>query len=203
MSIAIVAARCSFAAALRTVLLLALTCLPALQGCAPVIVAAGVGAGALVATDRRTTGAQVDDETIEVKLATSISNRWGDKVHVNVTSYNGVVLLTGEVPHVAIQTEIVDMARATDRVKSVQNELLIGPLSDLSTRTNDTYITSMVKARFVESNKFPATQVKVVTERATVYLMGIVTHNEGDTAAQIAATTSGVTKVVKVFEYIN
>jgi osmotically-inducible protein OsmY len=120
-----------------------------------------------------------------------------------VTSYNGVVLLTGEVPHVAIQTEIIDMARGTDRVKSVQNELLIGPLSDLSTRTNDTYITSMVKARFVESNKFSATQVKVVTERAAVYLMGIVTHNEGDAAAQIAATTAGVAKVVKVFEYIN
>src|SRR5438093_1484877 len=93
---------------------LALAALPALDGCAPIIVAGAVGAGALVVTDRRSTGAQVDDETIEVKLATNISNRWGTSVHVNVTSYNGIVLLTGEVPNAAIQTEVVALAKGTD-----------------------------------------------------------------------------------------
>jgi osmotically-inducible protein OsmY len=176
---------------------------PALHGCAPAIVAVGVGSAALVATDRRTAGAQLDDETIEVKLATGISNRWGDKVHVNVTSYNGIVLLTGEVPTAAIQTEIVDMTKATDRVKSVQNELVVGALTELSARTNDSYVTSKVKSRFVEANKFAATQVKVVTERGVVYLMGIVSHQEGDAAGQIAATTTGVVRVVKVFQYSN
>jgi osmotically-inducible protein OsmY len=183
--------------------MLAQAILTALQACAPVVVAAGVGAGALVATDRRSTGAQLDDETIEVKLATNISNRWGNTVHVNVTSYNGIVLLTGEVPDAAVQTEIADMARATDRVKNVQNELMVGPLTDLSVRTNDSYVTSKVKARFVEANKFAATQVKVVTERSVVYLMGIVSRSEGAAAAQIAATTSGVERVVKVFDYTN
>ena len=131
-------------AAWAAAVLLAVTALPAIQGCVPLVVAAGVGAGALVATDRRTTGSQLDDETIEVKLATNISNRWGDKVHVNVTSYNGIVLLTGEVPAAAIQTEIVDMAKATDRVKSVQNELVIGGSTELSARTNDSISSSAV-----------------------------------------------------------
>ncbi len=177
--------------------------LSTLDGCAPIVVAAGVGAGALVATDRRSTGAQVDDESIEVKLTTDIGNRWGSAVHVNVTSYNGLVLLTGEVPDTATKTAIADMAKATNRVHSVHDELVIGPSTDMSARTNDTYITSKVKARFIEANKFAATQVKVVTERRVVYLMGIVTHAEADAAAQIAATTSGVAMVVKVFEYSN
>jgi osmotically-inducible protein OsmY len=113
------------------------------------------------------------------------------------------VLLTGEVPSKKIEDDIVKVARTTDRVKKVDSYLVIGPNTEMSQRTNDTYITSKVKARFVESDKFSATQVKVVTERGVVYLMGIVTRAEGDAAAQLAATTSGVARVVKVFEYTN
>ena len=179
--------------------LLAAAVAPLLTACAPVIVAGAAGA-ALVATDRRSTGAQLDDTTIETKIATTVASRYGDTVHFNVTSYNGIVLLTGEVPDAAIRSDVDALARGTERVRSVHDELVVGPVTDLSARTNDSYITSKVKTRFVESDKFSATQVKVVTERSVVYLMGIVTRVEADAAAQIASTTSGVTRVVKLFE---
>ena len=183
--------------------LVAVALLPAVTGCAPVIVAAGVGATALVATDRRSTGAQVDDQSIELKIVTAAGSSYGDSIHLNVTSYNGVVLLTGEVPSTAVRDDIVKVAKTTDRVKGVENQLVIGPLADMSGRTNDSYITSKVKARFVESDKLSTHNVKVVTERSTVYLMGIVTRDEGAAAGEIAATTSGVARVVKLFEYAN
>jgi osmotically-inducible protein OsmY len=183
--------------------LLAAPVLVALNGCAPVIVAAGVGATAVVANDRRTAGAQLDDESIELKIGTAINSSYGQSVHVNVTSYNGIALLTGEVSSTEIKDDIVNVAKTTPRVKAVENFLVIGPMSGLSERTNDSYITSKVKARFVESDKLSTLNVKVVTEQATVYLMGIVTRDEGAAAAQIAATTSGVARVVKVFEYTN
>lgn len=173
---------------------------PMLTACAPVIVAGAAVGGALVATDRRSTGAQVDDQSIEIKLTTELGTRYGDRIHLNVTSYNGIVLLTGEAPDSAILDDISKFARATDRVRAVHNEMVVGPTTDLSARTNDSYITSKVKTRFVEANKFSATHVKVVTERSVVYLMGIVSKAEADAAAQIAATTSGVTRVVKLFE---
>jgi osmotically-inducible protein OsmY len=174
---------------------------PALTGCAPIVVAAGVGAGVLIATDRRSTGAQVDDEAIEQKISSAVSKRWGGEVHLNATSYNGAVLLTGEAPAAQIKDEITDIAGKTDRVRTVQNEMVIGTASDMGARTNDSYITSKVKARLVEANRFAPNRVKVVTERSVVYLMGLVSHDEADAAAQMAATTSGVAKVVKVFEY--
>ncbi|MFO1280985.1 MAG: BON domain-containing protein [Burkholderiales bacterium] len=170
-----------------------------LTGCAPVIVAGAAGA-ALVATDRRSAGAQLDDTTIETKLAASYASTWGDRAHVSVTSYNGVVLLSGEVPDQAAWAEAGSRAKATDRVRAVHNELAVGPSTDLATRTNDTYITSKVKTRFVEANRFSATHVKVVTERGTVFLMGLVSRQEADAAGEIAATTSGVARVVRLFE---
>jgi osmotically-inducible protein OsmY len=179
----------------------AASCLCA-SGCAPLIVGAAVGGTALVATDRRSVGAQADDEGIELKIANVRSTRYGDRVHVNVTSYNGVVLLTGEVPDAATRQAMVELARTTDRVRRVQDELVVAPPSPLSARTNDTFITSKVKARFVEANRFAASHVKVVTERGVVYLMGLVNRTEADEAARIAASTSGVVRVVKVFEYI-
>ena len=191
------------APALSILAALAVLGTPLLNGCAPIIVAGAVAGTALVATDRRSTGAQVDDTTIETKLTTSLSQRYGDRIHVNVTSYNGIVLLTGEAPDQATSAEITKMAKDTERVKSVENELVIGPNTPLSSRTNDTYITSKVKSRFVEANKFSATHVKVVTERQVVYLMGIVSRQEGADAAQIASTTTDVVRVVKVFEYTN
>lgn len=174
-----------------------------LAGCAPILVAGAVGGTALVATDRRSAGAQVDDESIELKIANNIGAGFGDQVHVNVTSYNGVVLLTGEVPTQDSLNSIVEIAHKTPKVKTVHNELLIGPVASVGSRTNDSYITAKVKSRFVEANKFAANHVKVVTERQVVYLMGLVRHSEADTAAQIAATTSGVTRVVKLFQYID
>ncbi len=182
---------------------LAAALLATLPGCAPIIVAAGVGATAVVATDRRTTGSQVDDESIELKITTAAGSSYGDSIHVNVTSYNGTVLLTGEVPSTEVRNDIVKVARTTPKVKAVEDQMTIGPVADLSSRTNDSYITSKVKARFVESDKLSAHSIKVVTENATVYLMGIVSRDEGAAAAQIAATTSGVARVVKVFEYTN
>ncbi len=173
-----------------------------LTGCVPVVVA-GVGAGVMVATDRRSAGAQVDDESIELKIAKAATDRWGNDVHLNATSYNGIVLLTGEVPSTVVQDEIVQFVKSTDRVRMVENDTTIGAVADFQSRSNDTYITSKVKARMVEAAKFAPNHVKVVTERGVVYLMGIVSRQEGDDAAQIAATTAGVARVVKVFEYTN
>jgi osmotically-inducible protein OsmY len=183
--------------------LLAAALLPGITGCVPVIVAAGVGATAVVATDRRTTGAQVDDESIELKINTAITSSYGQSIHVNVTSYNATVLLTGEVPSTAVKDDVEKVAKTTPRVRRIDSYLVIGPNSEMSGRTNDSYITSKVKARFVESDKLSTLSIKVVTERDTVYLMGIVTRDEGTAAGQIAATTSGVARVVKVFEYTN
>ena len=182
-------------------LTLALAIASMLASCVPVIVAGAAGGAALVATDRRTAGAQVDDEGIELKVVTQAGNLYGDRAHVNATSYNGLVLLTGEVPDQGAWSSLGNFAKAQAKVKAVQNELVVAPATNLSQRSNDSYITSKVKARFVEANKFPPNAVKVVTERGVVYLMGIVTKAEGDSAGDVAATTDGVAKVVKVFEY--
>jgi osmotically-inducible protein OsmY len=189
----------------RTTILVALCAvIPLLDACAPAaVIAVGAGYGAIVANDQRSTGAQLDDQTIEIKIATTVGGKWGNEVHLNATSYNGIVLLTGEAPSTVVQDEITKIAKSTDRVRMVQNEMVIGPTTDLSARTNDTYITSKVKTRLLEDEKFKALYVKVVTERGVVYLMGIMSREEGTQAAQIAATTAGVARVVKVFEYKN
>jgi osmotically-inducible protein OsmY len=176
--------------------------LPLLQGCVPLVVGAAAAGTAMVATDRRTTGSQVDDEVIENKISYTVNERFKGDFHVNVTSYNGIVLLTGEVPAEAARADIAEIARTTPKVRAVQNELAIGPVTDMNSRSNDSLITSKVKTRFVEANKFQINHVKVVTERGTVYLMGLVRRDEGDAAAQVASTTDGVQRVVKVFEYI-
>jgi osmotically-inducible protein OsmY len=183
------------------VVMLALIVASTLAACVPVVVVGAAGGAALVATDRRTAGAQVDDEGVELKVVTQAENLYGDRAHVNVTSYNGLVLLTGEVPDQGAWASIGNFAKAQQKVKSVQNELVVAPPTNLSQRSNDTYITSKVKARFVEANRFPPNAVKVVTERGVVYLMGIVSKAEGDSAGDVAASTDGVAKVVKVFEY--
>ena len=179
--------------------LAALLAVPLVSGCAAVLVGA-VGGAALVATDRRSAGAQLDDTTIETKVGTTLASRYGDRAHIVTTAYNGNVMLTGEAPDAAMVADAVALVRGTERVRAVYNEVAIQPPTDLSTRTNDSYITSKVKARFVEANKFSATHVKVVTERGIVYLMGIVTRDEANAAAELAATTSGVVRVVRLFE---
>lgn len=180
-----------------------LSLLPALllQGCLP-LVAGAAGGTVLVATDRRSTGAVLDDEIIEDKIVVTIHQRFKGDFHVNVTSYNGIVLLTGEVPAEAAKADVGEIARTTPKVRSVQNELTVGAVTDMGSRSNDTLITSKVKARFVEANRFQINHVKVVTERGVVYLLGLVRRDEGDAAAEIARTTNGAQRVVKVFEYV-
>ena len=174
---------------------------PLLSGCVPLVIGAAVAGTAMVVADRRSVGAQADDESIELKISNNIGGSFGDRVHVNATSYNGIVLLTGEVPTAELKTQVEQIARTTPKVRRVDDELAVGAVTSLGARSNDSYITSKVKARLVEANKVPVNLIKVVTERQVVYLMGIVSHAEGDAAGQIAATTSGVQRVVKVFEY--
>jgi len=187
---------------LRAGTAIATTLALSLSGCVPLLIGGAVVGGAAVATDRRTTGAQLDDEVIEDKISLTITNDHKNDFHVNVTSFNGLVLLTGEVPSEAAKDDIARMARATPKVRGLQNELVVGPVTNISSRSNDSLITSKVKARFVEAAKFQINFVKVVTENGTVYLMGVVRRVEGDDAVEIARTTSGVQRVVKVFEYV-
>ena len=179
----------------------ALPLLATLAGCVPVMIAGAAGGAALVATDRRTAGAQVDDESIELKIVTRANELYGDRIHLNVTSFNGVVLLTGEAPDQGAWASLGNLAKGTEKVRVVHNELVVAPPSELGSRSNDAFITSKVKARMLEAAKFPPNAVKVVTERGVVYLMGIVSRAEGQAAGEVAATTEGVQRVVKVFEY--
>lgn len=185
---------------IRTLILLAGT-VPVLAACFPAAVV-GVGAGALMVADRRITETYLADEGIEIRAAQKISEKFGSEAHVNVTSYNRMLLLTGEVPNAAAKEDIQKLVSTVPNVKSVSNELLIGPASTLSGRGTDTYTTSKVKARFVEYNKFAANKIKVVTEWGTVFLLGLVTQREADEAVEIARTTGGVQKVVRLFEII-
>ena len=173
-----------------------------LQGCFPVV-ATGVGAGAAMIADRRTSGAYVEDEGIEWRTANRIRERFGDAVHVNVTSYNRNVLLTGEAPNEQVRVEIERIATGVANVRAVINEVRVAGISPLSARANDAVTTSKVKARFVDAQTFGAHHVKVVTEANTVFLMGLVTRREADLATEVTRTTAGVSKVVRVFEYIS
>lgn len=201
MMITLVKNRCNaFIAHWRGALLLAL-CLPVLAGCFGVA-AVGIGTGALMVSDRRNSEIYVADEALELRAGNRIREKFGDQVHVNVTSYNRMLLLTGEAPTEAIKAEIGQVVAGVENVKSVSNEIAIAGPSSLGGRSNDTYLTSKVKARFVDAQKFSAQHVKVVTEAGVVFLLGLVTQAEADAAADIARTTGGVQKVVRVFEII-
>jgi osmotically-inducible protein OsmY len=173
-----------------------------LTACVPVV-AGGAAAGGLVAADRRSTGAYLEDQEIELKAEKAINENLKENVHANVTSYNRRVLITGEVSNEANKAKAESVVRPIQNVNRINNQLVIGANSTISSRTNDTYITSKVKTKFISENKFAANLVKVVTENGTVFLMGMVTHKEGDDAAEIASKVSDVKKVVKDFEYID
>lgn len=192
----------SFRSPLRIValLLLAMSTL-ALQGCFT-LAATGLGAAALAVDDRRPFGLYIEDENIEIKARVRLINDFKDG-HVNVTSFNQLVMLTGEVPTEQMKKDVEAMVRGIPSVKNVANELAVAGNSSLVSRSGDSLTTTSVKARFLNNNKFSANHVKVVTEAGTVFLMGIVTKEEGDAAAEIARNTSGVSRVVKVFEYID
>ncbi len=183
-------------------LLLALAATAALQGCIPAVVG-GTGVAVAMVSDRRSSGTYVEDEGIEWKSNKWINDRLGDKVHVNSTSFNRKLLLTGEAFNEASRDEAGRLAAAVDNVREVVNELRVAPTSTFGARSNDSYLSSKVKARFVDQKEFHITHVKVVTEAGTVYLMGLVSRREGDAATEIARTTGGVQKVVRVFEYIS
>ena len=188
---------------LRTLALLGLLgLLPLLQGCVEMAVV-GAGAAALASDDRRSLGAQTEDKEIDLRGGNRIGDRFGDKVHINVTSYNRNPLLTGEAPDAATKAQIERIVREIPNVRGVVNEIQIAGVSSYSARANDSYLTSKVKARFIDSGgKFSANDVKVVTESSVIYLLGLVTRSEAEAAVEIARTTGGVQKVVRVFEYI-
>ena len=148
-------------------------------------------------------GTITEDETIELKASGRIGERFKDSAHVNVTSYNRMVLLTGEVPDDAGRTEVERIARGVENVRGVYNETVASGVTSYTARSNDAIITSKTKARFLDTGKFNALHVKVVTENGVVYLMGMVKKQEADEATGIARTTSGVQKVVRLFEYID
>lgn len=182
-------------------LLLATVVCSTLSGCFPVVVG-GVAAGGIAAADRRTSGAYVEDESIEWKALTQIKKALGDNIHVNVTSYNRHVLLTGEAIDASSKSQAESIAKDIENVRTITNELQIAGASSLTSRSNDTLLTSKVKAQMIKQNQFPVNYVKVVTENSIVYLMGLVTRKEAEKAVEITRSTDGVQKVVKVFEYI-
>jgi osmotically-inducible protein OsmY len=180
-----------------------LALLPILSGC-PAAVVGGVAATAVVVDDRRTTGIYFEDQNIEMKAAKAIRDKYDkdERVRAAVTSFNRYVLVTGQAPTAEIKADIGVIVLGTENVRNVQNELTVGPVAEFSQRTTDGYTTSKVKTKLVTDgkDKVNANHVKVVTENNVVYLMGLVNRNEAEAATEIARTTGGVTKVVRVFE---
>lgn len=177
--------------------------LPALQGCIP-LVATGATVGVLAAIDRRSVGTQTEDETIEWKAAARIEEKFGNRVHINITSYNRSVLLTGEAPDETTKAEIDHIVKALpNNIAGTYNEIAIGAPSPYSARSNDAFITSKIKSRSVDNGKFNPVHVKVVTEAGVAYLLGIVTQSEADAAVSVARTTAGVKKVVNLMEIVS
>jgi len=173
-----------------------------LGACAPLMVGGAMVGGAMVAIDRRTSGAQVEDQAVELKASPRIREAIGDRGHVNVTSYNRAVLITGEVPTDADRAAVEGAVSRMENVRSVLNELGVMGNSSLTARSSDTIISGRVKAAFIDAKDLHANVVKVVTERGVVYLMGRVTEREAARAAEITRGIPGVLKVVRVFEIL-
>lgn len=188
----------------RTVctLLAAVALAGGVAGCATPVVLGGAAIGGMMAFDRRTAGTQIEDETIELRSVNRIHGAYGDKVHINVTSYNRQVLLTGEVPHAEAREAIEKIVAGVENVRSVVNDLAVMPNTSIAQRSNDTFITGKVRASLVDAKDLSANGFKVVTERNVVYLMGLVTQREAGRATAIARGVTGVSKVVRVFEYL-
>jgi len=174
----------------------------ALTGCAPLVLS-GAAVGTMMAVDRRTSGSQLEDETIELRANSRLGEIFGSRVHINVTSYNRQVLLTGEVPDAAGKQQAEQTVARVDNVRSVINELGVMSASTLTQRGYDAYITGKVKATFIDAKDLSSSAFKVVTERGTVYMMGRVTRTEADRGTEIARSVDGVVRVVRVFEIIS
>jgi osmotically-inducible protein OsmY len=179
--------------------LLSLAAVLLLAGCPAAIIGGGAVAYGTI-EDRRTSGTMIDDDSIETRISRGVRERYGENTHVNVTSFNRSVLLTGEVPEEARRAEIEKLAQGAGSVRNIANELQVGTPSSLGARANDSYITTKVKGRILDSNKVNPIHVKVVTEAGVVYLMGIVTEQEAADAVEVARNTGGVVKVVRIFD---
>lgn len=173
-----------------------------LSGCAPLVVGGAMVGGTLMMMDRRTTGSQVDDQAIELKGANRVREVGGANAHVNITSYNRTVLLTGEVATDADRSAVEQAVQRVENVRSTVNELGVMPPTSIGARSQDTVLTSKVKATLVDARDLQANAFKVVTERSVVYLMGRVTEREANRATELARAVSGVEKVVRVFEIV-
>ena len=183
-------------------LILSLLGLSVLSGCAAVAVG-GAGAAATSINDRRTTGAQIEDQSIELKAfqALNADEELKEQANVSVTSYNTVVLLTGETPTDAMRERAVEIVKNVDKVTHIYNELTIAAPSSMTSRGSDSIITSKLKTKMVADADVNGLALKVVTEKGVVYLMGLVSRNEAEVATEIARNTGGVQKVVKLFQY--
>ena len=181
----------------------ALLAAAALSGCAALVVGGAAVGTALMVTDRRTAGTQLEDQNIELKSLTRISEAVGDRGHISATSYNRQVLLTGEVASEADRAAVEQSIGRIEGVRSIVNELAVMGATSMTARSNDLVLTSKVKASFIDAKDLHASAIKVVTERGVVYLMGRVTEREAARATEIARGVSGVQKVVRVFEVIS
>lgn len=182
---------------------LGVACLGAsLSACAPIVLG-GAAMSVLVATDRRTSGAQLEDEGIELRAAGRVRENLGDRAHVTVTSYNRLVLLTGEVPTAQDRQLVEQVVSRVENVRSIVNELAVMGNSSLTQRSSDALTTGKVKAAMVDAKDIFANSFKVITERGTTYLMGRVTQREANRATELTRSTSGVQKVVRVLEIIS
>ncbi|MFT3954252.1 MAG: BON domain-containing protein [Piscinibacter sp.] len=187
----------------RSVLLLAgLATATLMSACAPLLLGGAVVGTSMVVTDRRTSGTQLEDQANELKANTRVREAVGERGHVNTTSYNRIVLLTGEVAAESDKVAVEQAVARIEGVRSVVNELAVMGSSSLANRSNDAVLTSKVKASFIDAKDVFANAIKVTTERSVVYLMGRVTEREANRASDIARGVPGVQKVVKVFEVI-
>ena len=187
---------------LLTLMVLSASLGGALSACAPIIMGGAV-MGSLMATDRRTTGTQIEDEGIELHASARIRENLGDRVHVSVTSYNRQVLLTGEVPNAQDKQLVEQVVSRVENVRAIVNELAVLGHSTLTQRSSDALVTGKVKAALIDAKDLYANAFKVVTERGTTYLMGRVTQREANRATDITRATGGVQKVVRVLEIIS
>ncbi len=185
-----------------TLLLAGLAAATLLSACAPLLVGGAVVGTSMVVTDRRTSGTQLEDQSIELKAKTRVREAVGERGHVNITSYNRTVPLTGEVAADVDKVAVEQAVAKVEGVRTVVNELAVMGSSSLASRSNDAVLTSKVKASYIDAKDVFANAIKVTTERGTVYLMGRVTEREANRASDIARGVAGVQKVVKVFEVI-
>ena len=176
---------------------------PVLQSCIPLMVGAGVGAGVMMAEDRRTNATILEDQTIEIKARNRISEKYNDQGNISVTCFNRFILLTGQAPTEEIKQDVSVLVLEVPNVRNVQNEIVVSGNSSTTSHASDALLTSQVKGRLSQNKDVGASHVKVVSENGTVFLMGLVTRVEADAAAQTASTTSGAQRVVKVFEYLD